>query len=237
MALETGIGSPKDTTIFEKGADLTHAFSCNWTQGVVALRPVVQWDYYSDCLMPIIQPEQKLFCLLMELNNWRAEHPTAVDRVLHWRHINVSNRRQSYRCSTVCYSNDIKGLAQWTHHKWSAMRKAVLCYGFIMRREWWLRCIIYTSTQYDTILILATQPHDDVIKWKHFPHYWPFVRGIHRFPVNSPHKGQWRGALMFSLIWARTNGWVNKGEASDLRCHRAHYDVIVMLTTQWTVKK
>ena len=32
--------------------------------------------------------------------------------------------------------------------------------------------------------------HDDVIKWKHFPRSWPFVRGIHRSPVNSPHKGQ-----------------------------------------------
>ena len=32
--------------------------------------------------------------------------------------------------------------------------------------------------------------HDDVIKWKHFPRYWPFVRGIHRSPVNSPNKGQ-----------------------------------------------
>ena len=39
--------------------------------------------------------------------------------------------------------------------------------------------------------------HDDVIKWKPFPRYWPFVRGIHRSPVSSPHKGQWRGALMF----------------------------------------
>ena len=44
--------------------------------------------------------------------------------------------------------------------------------------------------------------HDDVIRWKHFPCYWPFVRGIHRSPVNSPHKGQWRGALMLSLICA-----------------------------------
>ena len=50
--------------------------------------------------------------------------------------------------------------------------------------------------------------HDDVIKWKHFPRYWPYVRGIHRSPVNSPHKGQWRGALMFPLICARINGWV-----------------------------
>ena len=30
---------------------------------------------------------------------------------------------------------------------------------------------------------------DDVIKWKHFPCYWPFVRGIHRSMVNSPHNG------------------------------------------------
>ena len=70
--------------------------------------------------------------------------------------------------------------------------------------------------------------HDDVIKWKHFPRNWPFVRGTHRSPVNSPHKGQWRGALMFSLNCARINDWVNNGEAGDLRRNRVHYDVIVM---------
>ena len=69
--------------------------------------------------------------------------------------------------------------------------------------------------------------HDDVIKWKHFPRYWPFVRGIHRSAVNSPHKGQGRRALMFSLIYARITGWVNNREAGDLRRHRAH-DIIVM---------
>ena len=47
-------------------------------------------------------------------------------------------------------------------------------------------------------------------------------------PVNSPHKGQWRGALMFSLIWARINDWVNNREAGDLRRHLGHYDVNVM---------
>ena len=78
--------------------------------------------------------------------------------------------------------------------------------------------------------------HDDVIKWKHFSRYWPFVRRIHRSPVNSPHKGQWRGALMFSLICAWINGWVNNGEAGDLRRHRAHYDVIVMSKTDWAMK-
>ena len=70
--------------------------------------------------------------------------------------------------------------------------------------------------------------HDDVIKWKHFPRNWPFVREIHRSPVNFPHKGQWRGALMFSLIYARINDWVNNREAGDLRRQHGHYDVIVM---------
>ena len=69
--------------------------------------------------------------------------------------------------------------------------------------------------------------HDDVIRWKHFPRYWPFVRGIHRSPVNSLHKGQWRGTLMFSLICACTNSWTNNGDAGDMRRHRAHCDVIV----------
>ena len=69
---------------------------------------------------------------------------------------------------------------------------------------------------------------DDVIKWKHFLRYWPFVLGIHRSVVNSPHKGQWRGALMFSLICAWINGWVNNRESGDLRRHRSYYDVIVM---------
>ena len=70
--------------------------------------------------------------------------------------------------------------------------------------------------------------NDGVIKWKHFPRNWPFVRGIHRSPVNSPHKGQWRGALMFFFICVWINDWVNNREVGDLRRYRAHYDVTVM---------
>ena len=81
--------------------------------------------------------------------------------------------------------------------------------------------------------------HDDVIKWKHFPRYWPFARGIHRSPVNSTHKGQWLGALMLSLICVWTNAWVNNRDAGDLRRYRLHYDVTVMTNskayvTMWT---
>ena len=70
--------------------------------------------------------------------------------------------------------------------------------------------------------------HDDAIKRKHFPCYCPFVRGIHRSPVYSPHKGQWRGAMMFSLICVWINGCVNNREAGNLRRYRAHYNVTVM---------
>ena len=74
----------------------------------------------------------------------------------------------------------------------------------------------------------CTRHHGDVIKWKHFPRYWPFAWGIHPLPVNSPHKGLWGGALLFSFICAWINHCVNNHEAGDLRRRRAHYDVIVM---------
>ena len=77
--------------------------------------------------------------------------------------------------------------------------------------------------------------HDDVIKWKQFPRYWPCVWGIRRSPVSSPNKGQWRGVLMFSLIWASTNGWVNNWDAGDSRRHRTHHDVPVMLTICYNI--
>ena len=47
-------------------------------------------------------------------------------------------------------------------------------------------------------------------------------------PGTSLHKGQWRGALMFSLICVWINGCENNREVGDLRRYRGHYDVIVM---------
>ena len=71
--------------------------------------------------------------------------------------------------------------------------------------------------------------HDDIIKWKHFPRCWPCVREIHRSPVNSPHKGQWRGALgalKFSLIYA----WKKHSRRWWFETPSCPYDVTVIIT-------
>ena len=81
---------------------------------------------------------------------------------------------------------------------------------------WW---ILYIVTAHNIFVF----PSNNCTWWRHqmenFPRYWLFVREIHRSPMNSPHKGQWRGALMLSLIWAWINVWVNNRKAGDLGRH------------------
>ena len=77
--------------------------------------------------------------------------------------------------------------------------------------------------------------HPDILRT------WSFISWWNIFCVTgplcgeftgSPNKGQWRGALLFSLICVWINGWVNNYEAGDLRRHRGHYDVIVMFSCE-----
>ena len=74
------------------------------------------------------------------------------------------------------------------------------------------------------VLVISWWSH----QWKHFPRYRPLVRGSQWSSVNSLHKVHWCRALMFSLICAWINGWVNNREAGELRRHRDRYDVTVM---------
>ena len=60
-------------------------------------------------------------------------------------------------------------------------------------------------------------------------------REFHRSPVNSLHKGQWHGALMFPLICVWIIGWVNNREVGDLRRYHTNYDVVVMRTSHTTL--
>ena len=68
--------------------------------------------------------------------------------------------------------------------------------------------------------------HADVIRWKHFPRYWPFVRGHRRIPRTKASDAE---LWCISLICAWITDWVNNGEAGDLINHRAPYDVTVMV--------
>ena len=85
-----------------------------------------------------------------------------------------------------------------------------------------------------TIVLLYATVHFLVLAWwrgqmKTFFELLALCAG--NSPVNSPHKGQWRGALVFSLICAWRNNWVNNRDAGDLIRHCTHYDITVMPST------
>ena len=156
---------------------------------------------------------------------------TMESNPLQWRHMSIMTC-QITAISTVCTSKLRITVSLWG--------KPPVTAGFPSERtvnaesvSWCHRKLEATRTVLHYPILHCSSgmhlTHDDVINWKHFPRYWPFVWEIHRSPVNSPHKGQWRGALMFSLICVWINGWVNNREAGDLRRYRAHYHATVMI--------
>ena len=67
-----------------------------------------------------------------------------------------------------------------------------------------------------------------MMTWKPLQHYWPFVKGNpHGNWWIPPSKGQWYGALLFSLLLSCASCWTYSLVASDLRCCEAH------LTSMW----
>ena len=110
-----------------------------------------------------------------------------------------------------------------------------VCFSIFLSKGWLhqitpkgiIKCTCIANIQWGENWVFN---HDDVIKWKHFPWYCTFVQGIHQSLENFSHKGQRPEALMFSLICAWINGWVNNREAGSLRRHHDHYDITVI---QW----
>ena len=87
-----------------------------------------------------------------------------------------------------------------------------------------MKCITRTIPSTTKLCIHFTEyVHDDVIKWKHFPCYWPFVRWIHRSLVNSLHKGQWRRHVMLTT-WAKENNG-QQNQAHILLKRNVHADI------------
>ena len=142
-----------------------------------------------------------------------------VHRTWDWTFFNnYSNHPRMCVLSTLCgnvVKNAVHLIYIYIHLLFSFWRSGTGKWFRIERRQivflWWdqdsmLGRVSRASNRHQIQYLI----HDDVIKWEHFPRYWPFVRGIHRFPLNSPHKGQWRGALMFSLIWTNPNKLLSK---------------------------
>ena len=149
----------------------------------------------------------------------------AVDKAycqsLFW--VNIANGETArVRCS---WYNNLSGQATCTH--------STHCGLYVpqtIRQHCFRNGITWTNVNQDALheqyICFLALPHDDVIKWKHFPRYWPFVRGIHRWIHHTKNSDAELWCFLWSAPWM--NGWVNSREACDLRRHRTHYDVIVM---------
>ena len=98
------------------------------------------------------------------------------------------------------------------------------CFGYQLSVNW---------LDYLDISVRSATSVKEFSWWRHqmetFSDLLAICAGNSPVPGDSPLKGQWRRALIFSLICVWINGWVNNREAGDLRRYRAHYDVIVML--------
>ena len=121
----------------------------------------------------------------------------------------------------------------WNHIKSHGCNKWTTkgCYGRCSdtRPERW-RSTYWTVFNYPIFISsVITSTHDDIITWKHFRVTVLLCGEFTGSLVNYPHKGQWRGALMFFIICAWTNGWVNNRDAGYMRRHRANNDVTEMV--------
>ena len=131
----------------------------------------------------------------------------------------------------ACYPIAHSAVASFTrcHHN---CRKLIPSDISVIWREWYLASTFSIITQFNVQSHCKYQryhnDHDDVIKWRHFPRHWPFVRGIYGrqwIPLTKTSDADLWCFLWFKQAWI--NHWVNNGEAGDLRRHQAHHDVTV----------
>ena len=134
---------------------------------------------------PFLVMSVHLFKLLTVHNHymtWDALSIMICVRVIHWPPLESARRREIVHDSNVFFVvMKIKLLSKRSSESWRL---------------------------YDVTLMLAFF-HDDVMKWKHFPRYWSFVRGIHQSPVNSPHTKASNAELWCFLGCNWMKGWVN----------------------------
>ena len=93
---------------------------------------------------------------------------------------------------TVSYSKPYICMRSSLYWKGTPFPYSLPSYKINLSSGWSKDCTFFTSLPLHACLVMYLWKswHDDVIKWKHFPRYWPFVWGVHRWPVKSPHKGR-----------------------------------------------
>ena len=96
--------------------------------------------------------------------------------------------------------------------------------------------VVHTSREFDTTILCF---HDEVMAGKHFPHYWPLVRGIHRSPVNSPYiRPTMHSFDVSSVFKARTSYWANSQVPScwwfETPLHSCDITVMFLIVTLWS---
>ena len=130
------------------------------------------------------------------------------------------------------------GLSSSSFLAWSSIAQSVCQWAFSLLaiwclRPWWVRILLSAEednlSPFDSNIACLCQSieinnnkHDDVIKWKHFSRFWPFVRGIHRSPRGfyvffdlrldkrlSKHSWGWWFNTLSRPLWRHSNEHLN----------------------------
>ena len=85
----------------------------------------------------------------------------------------------------------------------------------------WFCCHLIAKPGKKTGAPLPPDPyyHDDIIKWKHFPRYWPFVQGIHWSAVISPVFDVFFDLHLNKRLSKQSWGWWFEMLSHPLWCH------------------
>ena len=176
---------------------------------------------------------------------WQWETSLQSNAVSHWLGANIESPCTTHAVwfQSVCAMAVHRQRAAWRSTMRVSGAQCVISGGTTMMPSW---CVYNSASQVEARPPGFARSHraqeksgwlpciarnillDGVIKWKYFPPYWSFVRDItgHRWipPQKASDTELW---CFFLRAW--TNGWANNLGAGDLRRHRTHYDVTVML--------
>ena len=125
-----------------------------------------------------------------------------------------------------CIANGVLAISNpWYPMHWMGLNKwQYLFAGVISFADMETACVF--------LLLNFTMIHNDDIKWKRFPRYWPFVRGIHRSTVNSPPNGRAMG-VSYELLGENSPRYIGSAQVTRPQRVRVlpHYITALLITS------